>query len=79
MDEKRKRIILAGVIVGAVSVGLVVLSRRVPREKLGETLGHIGKDALKLVKMSFGNNFAVQMAERALEQVTKPADAEVSA
>jgi len=68
MDETRKRYLIAGVVVGAVSVGLIVLSRRVPREKWGETLGRIAKDAIGLVKARYGNNEAVRMAENALDR-----------
>ena len=72
MDETRKRYLIAGVIVGAVSVGLIVLSRRVPREKWGETLGRIAKDAIGLVKARYGNNEAVRMAETALDRALPP-------
>jgi len=41
MDDKRKRYLIAGVTIGAVTVGLIVLSRRVPRDQWGETLGRI--------------------------------------
>lgn len=70
MDETRKRYLLAGVAIGAVTVGLIVLSRRVPRDQWGETLGRIGKDAVGLLKARYGDNEIVRMAERALDKAS---------
>jgi hypothetical protein len=72
MDETRKRYLIAGAIVGAVSVGLVVLARKTPRDKWGETLGRIARDAIGLVKARYGNNEAVRMAESALDRALPP-------
>lgn len=54
MDEKRKRAITTGVIVGAVAVGLVVLAKKTPKEKWGETLVKIAKDGLKFARIRYG-------------------------
>jgi hypothetical protein len=72
MDETRKRYLIAGAIVGAVSVGLVVLARKTPRDKWGETIGRIARDAVGLVKARYGNNEAVRMAESALDRALPP-------
>jgi hypothetical protein len=72
MDETRKRYLIAGAIVGAVSVGLIVLARKTPRDKWGETLGRIARDAIGLVKARYGNNEAVRMAESALDRALPP-------
>lgn len=76
MDEKRKRMVIAGVVVGAVSVGLVLLSRRVPREKWGETLGRMAKDALGVARSFYGSNIAFRIADEALDRVIAPQDSE---
>jgi hypothetical protein len=68
MDDKRKRLLFAGLIIGTVTVGLVVLSRRVPREKWGETLGKIAKDGLNIAKSKYGDNVVLQMAEQAIDK-----------
>ena len=73
MDDKRKRYLIAGVTIGAVTVGLIVLSRRVPRDQWGETLGRIGRDMLGIVKSRYGDNDIVRMAERALDKAILPA------
>ena len=46
MDETRKRYVIAGVLVGTVTVGLVVLARKTPRDQWGETLRRVATDAL---------------------------------
>jgi hypothetical protein len=69
LDETRKRYLVAGVVVGAVGVGLFVLAKKVPRDKWGETLGRIAQDGFSLVKARYGNNEAVRMAETALKRV----------
>jgi hypothetical protein len=76
MDDKRKRMVVAGVVVGAVSVGLVLLARRVPREKWGETLGRMAKDALGVARSFYGNNIAFRVADEALNRVIAPKDSE---
>lgn len=73
MDETRKRQLIAGIVVGAVAVGAVILLRRTPREKWGETLGSIAKDALNLVKARYGNNEMVRLAERTVDRVIEGA------
>jgi hypothetical protein len=77
LDENRKRYLIAGVVVGAVGVGLFVLSKKVPRDKWGDTLGKIARDGLSLAKARYGNNEAVRMAETALNRVLAKADDEV--
>jgi len=67
MDETRKKYVLAGVLVGAVTVGLVVLSRRTPREEWVPTLRRIAGDALEVVKTRYGNTTPVALAEKTLE------------
>jgi hypothetical protein len=74
MDETRKRYLIAGAIVGAVSVGLIVLARKTPRDKWGETLGRIARDAIGLVKARYGNTEAVRMAESALDRALPPSE-----
>jgi hypothetical protein len=79
IDDTRKRYIMAGIVVGTVAVGLIVLSKKVPRDKWGETLGNIARDGLSLVKARFGNNEAVRMAETALNRaLPAPDDAATS-
>lgn len=68
MDDKRKRLLFAGLIIGTVTVGLVVLSRRVPRDKWGETLGKIAKDGLNIAKARYGDNIVINMAEQAIDR-----------
>ena len=72
IDETRKKYILAGVAVGAVTVGLIVLARRVPRDQWGDTLGRIGRDVLGLVKARYGDNEFVRIAERTLDKALLP-------
>ena len=68
MDETRKRQLITGIVIGAVVVGGVILLRRTPREKWGETFGNIAKDALGVVKSRYGNNEVVRMAETAINR-----------
>jgi len=76
MDDKRKRVLTAGVIVGAVTVGLIVLAKRTPKEKWGETLVKISRDGLKLVKMRYGAlaTPVIELAERALDRIEEGGD-----
>ena len=71
MDDKRKRMLVSGVIVGAVAVGLIVLSKRTPKDKWGETLVKIARDGLKLTKLRYGVMAApvIELAERVLEKI----------
>jgi C4-dicarboxylate-specific signal transduction histidine kinase len=68
MNEQRKRYITAGVILGAITVGLAILARKTPRDQWGTTLSKIMKDVLGLVKTRYGNNEAVVVVEKALER-----------
>lgn len=68
MNEQRKRYITAGVIIGAITVGLAILARKTPRDQWGTTLSKIIKDVLSLVKGRYGNNEAVVAVEKALER-----------
>jgi hypothetical protein len=69
MDEKRKRYVVAGVIVGTVTVGLVVLSRRTPRDKWGSTLLRVAKDGLSVIKSRYGDNEIVGLVEKSLDRL----------
>ncbi len=69
MDDNRKRYVVAGVIIGAVAVGLAVLAKRTPRDKWGSTLSRIAKDGLAVVKNRYGNNEVVAMLEKTLDRV----------
>jgi hypothetical protein len=69
MDDKRKRYVVAGVIVGAVGVGLAVLSRNTPREQWGPTLLRIAKDGLKVVKSRYGNSEMLGIVEKTLDRL----------
>ena len=68
MDEQRKRYLTAGVILGAITVGLAILARKTPRDQWGTTLSKIMRDVLGLVKSRYGNNEAVIVAEKALDR-----------
>ncbi len=69
MDEKKKKYIVAGVIVGTVTVGLVILAKRTPRDKWGSTLLRIAKDGLSVVKSRYGNNEIVGLVEKTIDQL----------
>ena len=68
MNEQRKRYITAGVILGAITVGLAILARKTPRDQWGTTLSKIMRDVLGLVKSRYGNNEAVIVVEKALDR-----------
>ena len=68
MNEQRKRYLTAGVILGAITVGLAILARKTPRDQWGSTLSKIMRDVLSLVKSRYGNNEAVAVVEKALER-----------
>ncbi|MES2463339.1 MAG: hypothetical protein V4671_22420 [Armatimonadota bacterium] len=73
MNEQRKRYITAGVIIGAITVGLAILARKTPRDQWGSTLSKIMKDVLALVKTRYGSNEAVVAVEKALERFDEKA------
>ena len=73
MDETRKRNLIAGIVVGAVAVGVIVLMRKTPREKWGDTFGKIAKDGLNLAKMRYGNNEIMRLAERTVDRMIESA------
>ncbi len=73
MNEQRKRYITAGIIIGAITVGLTILARKTPRDQWGTTLSKIMKDVLGLVKTRYGNNEAVIAVEKALERFDEKA------
>lgn len=54
MDDKRKRALTAGVIIGAVIIGLLVLAKRTPREKWGETMVRVAHDVMRFARMRYG-------------------------
>ena len=68
MDETRKRYIIAGILIGTVTVGLVVLARKTPREKWAETLRRIAGDAIDFVKEHYGASEPVKLVEKTLEK-----------
>jgi hypothetical protein len=68
MDETRKRYVLAGVLIGAVSIGLVVLARKTPREQWGATLQRVAKDALAVVRIRYGDSEPLVLVEQTLEK-----------
>ncbi len=68
MDETRKRYVVAGVLIGAVSVGLVVLARKTPREEWGPTLQRVVKDALAVVRIRYGESEPLALVEQTLEK-----------
>ncbi len=68
MDETRKRYIYAGILVGAVTVGLVVLARKTPRDQWGDTLRRVAGDALDFVKERYGANEPIRLVEKTLEK-----------
>lgn len=53
MDEKRKRAMTTGVIIGAVTVGLAVLASRTPRDKWKITLVRVAKDGVRLARSRY--------------------------
>lgn len=67
-DDTRKRTVYAGVIVGAVAVGLTVLLRRTPRDQWGQTLSRVAKDALSLVKERYGHSEPLALVEQTLDK-----------
>jgi len=74
MDDKRKQYVVAGVIVGAVAVGLTVLARTTPRDQWGATLLRIAKDGVTVLKSRYGNNEIVAMVEKSLDQLGEGTD-----
>ena len=68
MDETKNRYITAGIVVGAVTVGLVVLARKTPPDQWGETLRRIASDALDLVRARYGASEPVAVVEKTLEK-----------
>ncbi|MBC8101683.1 MAG: hypothetical protein H7Z41_03750 [Cytophagales bacterium] len=75
MDEQRKRFLVAGIILGAITVGLAILARKTPRDQWGSTLSRIAKDVLGLVKNRYGSNEAVTTIEKALQRFDDKVDA----
>lgn len=70
---------VTGVIVGAVTVGLMVLAKRTPRDKWKETLARVLRDGLRLARMRYGIvarplfDIAEQILDRMLE-TSSPGD-----
>ena len=67
-DDSRTRAVYAGVIVGAVAVGLTLLLRKTPRDQWGETLGRVARDAIGLVKARYGHSEPLALVEKTLDQ-----------
>lgn len=44
----------AGLILGVIVFGLIVLARRTPREKWGETLVRVARDIMRFARMRYG-------------------------
>lgn len=76
MDETRKRYLLAGVLVGTVTVGLVVLARKTPPDLWPSTLRRVAGDVLDLIQSRYGGGDSptVEIAENALEQIEESSD-----
>lgn len=71
MDEKRKRVFAAGLILGAVTIGLAVLYKKTPRDQWSSTLGRVGHDVLGFVKGRYGNNPAIALVEKTLDRFSE--------
>ncbi|HVK05000.1 MAG TPA: hypothetical protein VM490_16105 [Armatimonadaceae bacterium] len=69
MDDSRKRYLAAGIVVGAVVVGVAVLARKTPRDRWAETLTRVAKDAVGVLKTRYGNSEPMQIAERAIARL----------
>jgi hypothetical protein len=69
MEEGRKRYVTAGILVGAVVVGLTVLARKTPRDQWGETLGRVASDAVAFVRSRYGSSEPVVLVERTLAKL----------
>lgn len=78
MDETRKRYVAAGIIVGAVTIGLAVLARRTPRDQWGETLRRIATDAVGLVKARYGSSEPIAIVERTLDNLKDAGEGETT-
>jgi len=68
MDDKRKRYLTAGILIGVVTVGLTLLARKTPRDQWASTLSRVARDVLGFVKGRYGNNPAVTIAEKTLDR-----------
>lgn len=68
MDETRKRYVTAGILLGALTVGLVVLAKKTPRDQWADTLRRIATDALAVVKSRYGSSEPFILVEKTLER-----------
>lgn len=68
MNESRKRTIIAGIVVGTVTVGLAILARKTPRDQWSSTLRRIAGDTIEYVKSRYGDSEPVALVEKALEK-----------
>lgn len=68
MDETRKRYVYAGIILGAVTVGLTVLARKTPPDQWADTLRRIATDALGVIKSRYGSSETLNLVEKTLEK-----------
>ncbi|MBC8136955.1 MAG: hypothetical protein H8F28_13815 [Fibrella sp.] len=65
-----------GLIIGAIVIGLMVLAKRTPREKWGETLVRVARDVMRFARMRYGIvarplfDIAEQILERFEEKFT---------
>lgn len=59
---------MAGVLVGAVTVGLTVLARKTPPDRWAPTLSRVAKDAVAVIRARYGNSEPLDLVEKALEQ-----------
>jgi SLT domain-containing protein len=59
---------MAGMLLGAVTVGLAVLARKTPPDQWGETLRRITTDAIAYVKSRYGTDETMALVEKTLEK-----------
>ena len=68
-DETRRRYIIAGILVGTATVGLIVLARKTPRDQWGKTLLRIARDGVSIIKGRYGNTDTMKIVETALDRI----------
>lgn len=74
MDDRRKRYLVAGIVVGTVSVGLVILARKTPRDQWGSTILRIARDGLKFARGRYGSTEIIAASENILDRLEAAVD-----